>query len=606
MAEEVALIFEAQTQDLVTADKRLDKLNKTGAKTTKVQKQMAVGQSKLASFFARGNHQIQNTAFQLQDIVVQLETGTSVSRTLGQQLPQLLGGFGALGAVAGVVAGLGFALGGVLLASMNDSAAASKNLEKALEELDQVVIRTDGGVIELTKEFQKLATVGGAAFSATLKEGINDAKDAIKAARFEAINLAEAISPSELGGRFDTTKLRVEELRNQFIAGKIPLQQFALGLDEISLKSSTLTKEFRDLRSGVRQQADASKDAFERLQELRAVEQGSIATVNEHQASVDRLISSLQIQSDAANDAGNSTSFYRAQQLGATEAELARIQSLQSVIDKQKELVETQREAERLAEREAEIENARTTAFQNRLASTEDFLRSESAAYSDAYNERLAIINAGEKRGILEESEASDLRKKNQDAFNKQRLTSLSGSFGQISSLMSSENKKLFRIGQAAAIAQATIDGTLAIQKALSSLPPPGNFIVAALVGASVGANVASIASAQPPGRAIGGQVTEGQAYRVGEYGPETFVPASSGRIMPQDMAAANNGAPVEVVNNIKVLGGNENAQVTTQTTRVSDRKIVQDIMVDMLSNQSSAPRQALQRTSNVVPRGNR
>lgn len=39
------------------------------------------------------------------------------------------------------------------------------------------------------------------------------------------------------------------------------------------------------------------------------------------------------------------------------------------------------------------------------------------------------------------------------------------------------------------------------------------------------------------PGRATGGPVGPGQAYRVGERGPELFVPAASGRIEPLETA---------------------------------------------------------------------
>ena len=452
MVDEATLVIKAKTDDLVTADDRLNKLNNTGKQTAKVQQQ--VGQS-----FKRNNAAIQNTAFQLQDIVVQLEAGVPVTRTLGQQLPQLLGGFGALGAVAGVVAGLGFALGGVLLSGMNDSAEASENLKEALEELDEVINRTDEGTLELSDTFAKLAAQGGAAFSAQLKEGINDAKDAIRAARQEAVNLAEAISPDELGGRFDLTKLRVEALRNEFIEGKIPLQVFAQGLDEISLKSDDLTGDFRDLREGILEQADASLDAKERLDELRQVELGNVQAVNEHQASIDRLITNLGIQASAANDAANATAFYRAQQLGATGAELARVQSLQDVIDKQKELEKAEREAARIAEREAELENRRALNFQNRLFATEDFLRSESQAYRDSYNERKAIIDAGEKQLLLTEDEAQKLRAQNDEAYQQQRLNSLQGFFGQFSALASSENENLFNIGKAARIATAVTDG---------------------------------------------------------------------------------------------------------------------------------------------------
>ena len=39
------------------------------------------------------------------------------------------------------------------------------------------------------------------------------------------------------------------------------------------------------------------------------------------------------------------------------------------------------------------------------------------------------------------------------------------------------------------------------------------------------------------PGRATGGPVTGGRAYRVGEQGPEVFVPTSAGRIQPSPAA---------------------------------------------------------------------
>lgn len=60
-----------------------------------------------AAFAAMSNSTrlaIQNASYQISDFAVQVNSGTSVSRALGQQLPQLLAGFGAFGAAAGVVA----------------------------------------------------------------------------------------------------------------------------------------------------------------------------------------------------------------------------------------------------------------------------------------------------------------------------------------------------------------------------------------------------------------------------------------------------------------------------------------------------------------------
>jgi hypothetical protein len=47
---------------------------------------------------------IKNVSFQISDLAVQMASGTSATRALAQQLPQLLGGFGTVGAVVGTLA----------------------------------------------------------------------------------------------------------------------------------------------------------------------------------------------------------------------------------------------------------------------------------------------------------------------------------------------------------------------------------------------------------------------------------------------------------------------------------------------------------------------
>ncbi|MCW5647389.1 MAG: tail tape measure protein, partial [Sphingopyxis sp.] len=51
------------------------------------------------------------------------------------------------------------------------------------------------------------------------------------------------------------------------------------------------------------------------------------------------------------------------------------------------------------------------------------------------------------------------------------------------------------------------------------------------------------------PGRATGGPVSAGRAYRVGERGPELFVPTASGRI------EAAGGAPRHIAITVNVRG---------------------------------------------------
>lgn len=83
---------------------------------------------------------IQNTAFQVQDLGVQLAAGTSAATAFAQQLPQLLGGFGAGGAIAGGVVALG-ALAYKLSTAAANTEEAKIALEKYNEQLDELIAK---------------------------------------------------------------------------------------------------------------------------------------------------------------------------------------------------------------------------------------------------------------------------------------------------------------------------------------------------------------------------------------------------------------------------------------------------------------------------------
>ena len=99
-----------------------------------------------------------------------------------------------------------------------------------------------------------------------------------------------------------------------------------------------------------------------------------------------------------------------------------------------------------------------------------------------------------------------------EESTGKERIANMRSTLGTISTLTSSNNKTLFRVGQASAIATATVDGITAVQKALASAPPPFNFILAGLVGTATALNVQKIASAKPPAYEQGG-VVGGSSY---------------------------------------------------------------------------------------------
>lgn len=80
--------------------------------------------------------QIQNSAFQFQDFVVQVQSGTAASIAFAQQAPQLLGGFGAVGAVLGLVAALAVPVGAALFrlgGESDDAAKMAEAFDKSLQ-----------------------------------------------------------------------------------------------------------------------------------------------------------------------------------------------------------------------------------------------------------------------------------------------------------------------------------------------------------------------------------------------------------------------------------------------------------------------------------------
>ncbi|QDP47460.1 MAG: putative tail tape measure protein [Prokaryotic dsDNA virus sp.] len=75
---------------------------------------------------------IQNASFQIADAAVQFQAGTAASIIFAQQMPQLLGGMGVLGAVMGAVV----AVGAPLVTMLLDTGEAAGSLDERLDKLD--------------------------------------------------------------------------------------------------------------------------------------------------------------------------------------------------------------------------------------------------------------------------------------------------------------------------------------------------------------------------------------------------------------------------------------------------------------------------------------
>ncbi|WP_386684175.1 hypothetical protein [Loktanella sp. R86503] len=138
--KQMAKATQVGTKTSTDLEKRFDTMgNRMAASSSKA----ATGLAGVVNIGGRGRFVLQNTAAQLGDIAVQMEMGTSASRVMAQQLPQLLGGFGALGGALGLVAPLlgtvaavGIPIAAMFLSMGNETADLDDQLKNLNSSVD--------------------------------------------------------------------------------------------------------------------------------------------------------------------------------------------------------------------------------------------------------------------------------------------------------------------------------------------------------------------------------------------------------------------------------------------------------------------------------------
>ena len=157
----------------------------------------------------------------------------------------------------------------------------------------------------------------------------------------------------------------------------------------------------------------------------------------------------------------------------------------------------------------------------------EDRNKMYEAAEMDKFNRIL-------KQGKLKEAREKEMREKGVKLLKKDTEDTLA--------ILSTSSRRAFKAFKAWKIQEAIIDAIGSFNKALNSgYPPPLNFALAASSIALGYAKVSAIRATTYSGRAEGGPVSSEKAYRVGERGPEMFVPGQSGYILPnQDGKTVN------------------------------------------------------------------
>lgn len=150
---------------------------------------------------------------------------------------------------------------------------------------------------------------------------------------------------------------------------------------------------------------------------------------------------------------------------------------------------------------------------EDEMARTQEYATAQLQTLTDYY----AKVEEARNANLISHQTANMLMAQADADYTAKRLSYWSGMFGQLSALSSSGNKRLAKIGKAAALAQAVIDGVAAVQKAWASAPYPYNLPAVAVTTISSAANVAAIANQDVAGFRTGGSMTVG-----GSGGPDS------------------------------------------------------------------------------------
>lgn len=169
MADAASLIVRVKTEGAEQSAKQLDALTQSSTKAdtavTKVGADAEKASPKMSGFGTKA----QQAGYQIQDFVVQVQSGTSVFVAFGQQASQLAGSLGPGGAVLGAVIALGAAVGGVLYKSMGNAKLSAEELEASSKNLEEVLQKNARGAYELSDSFVTLANKAETAAQAQAK-----------------------------------------------------------------------------------------------------------------------------------------------------------------------------------------------------------------------------------------------------------------------------------------------------------------------------------------------------------------------------------------------------------------------------------------------------
>lgn len=229
-------------------------------------------------------------------------------------------------------------------------------------------------------------------------------------------------------------------------------------------------------------------DVADKIQRIRDAGAGAFDNLGESAANAEP---SVKMASAAVRELTEAQKAHQEVIKGFAEGLASQTQALNSELEFRRELMTVNAGVE--LQDQVALHDAKMALLQEQFAAENQALMDARAQGLITEQQFQDAKTALERKQALDSAKATADKKKAEEAYNKERIQNIQSSFGTIATLTSSGNKELAAIGKAAAIATATMDGYVAVQKALAVGGPFG-FALAATVGAATAANVAKIA----------------------------------------------------------------------------------------------------------------
>ena len=216
--------------------------------------------------FSNLNNAMRQGGYQIQDFIVQVQGGQSALVALSQQGSQLLSVFGAGGAVAGALLTIGTVIVGSLIAGMDNAAVSTKALTAAQQRLADIFQLSANGVVVLSDKFATLAKQSENAARAQLTMALIDANNIIKASVQGVNELGDALGSwkaplSAAISQLDTLKARGIDVNTALNNLGGTYEGNILGLNQLNQVVRSLADEF-----GI-----SAEDALKLVEALAAV-----------------------------------------------------------------------------------------------------------------------------------------------------------------------------------------------------------------------------------------------------------------------------------------------------------------------------------------------